>query len=89
MSRGRPGTPRGRAGERIPAVVGLVVAAAGLALLALAEPGSSRRPERLPGSLAAWQPGSARFLRGLHGVALGAAVLYVLMAGLVAIAAKD
>lgn len=130
----------GRVGERITAVVGLLVAAAGLALLALARPGSSYPALLLPAFLA-WgaglglltpalvagavsavperrsglasavnntvrqaggaigiavagavsgQPGGSGFLRGMHGVTLGAAVLFVLMAGLLLSAtAKD
>lgn len=120
----------GKIGARIPAVAGLVLAAAGLALLAWAQPGSSYLAVLLPAFLAwgvglgvltpalvaaavsavparrsglasavnntarqaggaigiavagavAGQPGDSGFLRGLHAVALGAAVLYVVTA---------
>ena len=120
----------GRVGERIPAVAGLVLAAAGLALLVVARPGSSYAAVLLPAFLAwgvglgvltpalvagavsavpgrrsglasavnntarqaggavgiavagaiAGQPGESGFVRGVHLVAVGAAILYALTA---------
>lgn len=124
----------GRIGERIPALVGVVLAAAGLAVLVLLDAGSSYPAVMLPAFLTwgaglglltpalvaaavssvparrsglasavtntarqaggaigiavagavAGQPGSHGFLGGLHAVALGSAVLYVLTAVLLA-----
>jgi DHA2 family methylenomycin A resistance protein-like MFS transporter len=128
----------GRIGTRIPMITGLVLAAAGLALLAFARPRTSYPALLLPALLGwgiglgvlvtavvaaavaavpapraglasavnntarqtggaigiaitgaiAGQPGTSRFLPSLHASALGAAVLYVMCAGLVLLAPR-